>query len=75
MPSLDTPLRLAVAAILIWAAVSKLTSRPAGKWLGAIGIPSGLRGALFIVAGVAETAVAALLVADVSGAAYAAVAL
>lgn len=75
MPSLDTLLRLAVAAILIWAAVSKLTTRPSGKWLGAVGVPSGMRAPLFVVVGVAEAAVAALLVADISGAAYAAVAL
>ena len=75
MPSLDTLLRLAVAAILLWAAVSKLTTRPSGRWLASIGVPPALRGAAFIVAGLAEGTVAALLFAGVDEAAYAAAAL
>jgi hypothetical protein len=75
VPSLDTLLRLAVAAILLWAAASKLTTRPSPRWLGAVGVPTGLRGALFIAVGLAEGSVAALLLAGVETAAYAAVAL
>jgi uncharacterized membrane protein YphA (DoxX/SURF4 family) len=75
VPSLDTLLRLAVAAILLWSAVSKLTTRPSPRWLGAIGVPAGLRGALFIAVALAEASVGALLLAGVETAAYAAVAL
>jgi uncharacterized membrane protein YphA (DoxX/SURF4 family) len=75
VPSLDTLLGLAVASILLWAAASKLTTRPSPRWLGAVGVPAGLRGALFIAVGVAEAAVGALLLAGVETAAYAAVAL
>ena len=75
MPSLDTLLRLAVAAILLWAAVSKLATRPSGKWLGSIGVPAVLRGAVFVAVAVVEGAVAVLLIAGVEAAAYAAVAL
>jgi uncharacterized membrane protein YphA (DoxX/SURF4 family) len=75
VPSLDTLLRLAVAAILLWAAASKLTTRPSPRWLGAIGVPAGLRGALFIAVALAEASVGALLLAGVETAAYAAVAL
>jgi hypothetical protein len=73
--SLDTLLRLAVAAILLWAAASKLTIRPSPRWLGALGVPARLRGGVFIAVGLAEAAVGALLVARVEPAAYAAVAL
>jgi uncharacterized membrane protein YphA (DoxX/SURF4 family) len=75
VPPLDTLLRLAVAAILLWAAASKLTARPSGKWLGAIGIPAGLRAATFVVVAIAEAVVGALLLAGVEEAAYAALAL
>lgn len=75
MPSLDTLLRLAVAAILLWAAVSKLATRPSGKWLGSIGVPAALRSAVFAAVAVVEGAVAVLLIAGVEEAAYAAVAL
>jgi hypothetical protein len=75
VPSLDTLLRLAVAAILLWAAASKLTIRPSPRWLGAVGVPAQLRGGVFIAVALAEAAVGALLVAHVARAAYAAVAL
>jgi uncharacterized membrane protein YphA (DoxX/SURF4 family) len=75
VPSLDTLLRLAVAAILLWAAVSKLATRPSGKWLGSIGVPTSLRSAVFATVAVVEGAVAVLLIAGVEEAAYAAVAL
>ena len=75
MPSLDTLLRLAVAAVLLLAAVSKLVTRPSGKWLGSLGVPVGLRSAVFILAGLVEGAVAVLLLAGVEEALYAAVAL
>jgi uncharacterized membrane protein YphA (DoxX/SURF4 family) len=75
VPSLDTLLRLAVAAILLWAAVSKLTTRPSGRWLGAIGIPTSLRSGVFLAVGVAEAAVGVLLLAGVEEALYAALAL
>jgi hypothetical protein len=75
VPSLDTLLRLAVAAMLLWAAVSKLATRPSGKWLGSLGVPVGLRGAVFILAGLIEGAVAFLLFAGVEEALYAAVVL
>ena len=75
MPSLDTLLHLAVAAILLWAAVSKLATRPSGKWLGSIGVPTSLRSAVFATVAVVEGAVAVLLIAGVEEAAYAAVAL
>jgi uncharacterized membrane protein YphA (DoxX/SURF4 family) len=75
VPSLDTLLRLAVAAILLWAAVSKLATRPSGKWLGSIGVPTSLRSAVFTTVAVVEGAVAVLLIAGVEEAAYAAVAL
>jgi hypothetical protein len=75
VPSLDTLLRLAVAAILLWAAASKLTTRPSPRWLGAIGVPAGVRGAVFIVVGLVEAAVGALLLASVGEAVYAAVVL
>jgi uncharacterized membrane protein YphA (DoxX/SURF4 family) len=75
VPSLDTLLRLAVAAILLWAAASKLTTRPSLRWLGAIGVPARLRGALFIAVALAEASVGVLLLAGVETAAYAAVAL
>jgi uncharacterized membrane protein YphA (DoxX/SURF4 family) len=75
VPSLDTLLRLAVAAILLWAAVSKLATRPSGKWLGALGVPAALRSTVFVAAGLAEAAVAVLLILGVEPALYAAVAL
>jgi uncharacterized membrane protein YphA (DoxX/SURF4 family) len=75
VPSLDTLLRLAVAAILLWAAASKLTTRPAGRWLGAIGVPAALRSLAFVVVGLAEAAVGALLLTGVGEAVYVAVAL
>lgn len=75
MPSLDTLLRLAVAAILLWAAASKLATRPSPRWLGAIGVPAGFRGAVFVVVGLAEATVGALLLAGVEEVVYAAVAL
>jgi hypothetical protein len=75
VPSLDTLLRLAVAAILLWAAVSKLATRPSGKWLGSIGVPASLRSAVFAAVAVVEGAVAVLLIAGVEEAAYAAVVL
>ena len=75
MPSLDTLLSLAVGAILLWAAVSKLATRPSGKWLGAIGVPAALRGPVFVVVGLIEAAVAILLFAGVKDALYAAVVL
>jgi hypothetical protein len=75
VPSLDTLLRLTVAAILLWAAVSKLTIRPSPRWLGAVGVPAQLRGGVFIAVALAEAAVGALLIARVERAAYAAVAL
>lgn len=71
----DTLLRLAVAAILLWAAASKLTTRPSGRWLGALGIPAGLRGVAFVAVGVVEAAVGALLVAGSEKAVFGAVAL
>jgi hypothetical protein len=73
--TLDSIARLVVAAILLWAAVSKLTVRPSGKWLGAIGIPAGLRGAVFVVVGLAEATLGVLLVTGVQEAVYGAVAL
>jgi hypothetical protein len=73
--TLDSIARLVVAAILLWAAVSKLVTRPSGKWLGTLGVPAGLRGAVFVVAGLVEGAVAVLLFAGVEDARYAAVAL
>jgi hypothetical protein len=73
--TLDSIARLVVAAILLWAAVSKLVTRPSGKWLGTLGVPAGLRGAVFVVAGLVEGAVAVLLFAGVEDALYAAVAL
>jgi uncharacterized membrane protein YphA (DoxX/SURF4 family) len=75
VPSFDTLLRLAVAAILLWAAASKLTTHPSPRWLGAIGVPAGLRRAVFIAVGVLEAAVGALLLVGVEEAVYAAVAL
>jgi uncharacterized membrane protein YphA (DoxX/SURF4 family) len=75
VPSLDTLLRLAVAAILLWAAVSKLATRPSGAWLRALGVPAPLRSAVFLLAGLAEAAVAVLLILGVTSALYAAVAL
>jgi uncharacterized membrane protein YphA (DoxX/SURF4 family) len=75
VPSLDTLLRLAVAAILLWAGVSKLATRPSGKWLGALGVPASLRSTVFLVVGLAEAAVAVLLLLGVEEALYAAVAL
>jgi uncharacterized membrane protein YphA (DoxX/SURF4 family) len=75
VPSLDTLLRLAVAAILLWAAASKLATRPSPRWLGAIGVPAGFRGAVFVVVGLAEATVGALLLAGVEEVVYAAVAL
>lgn len=75
MLTLDSIARLVVAAILLWAAVSKLVTRPSGKWLGTLGVPAGLRGAVFVVAGLVEGAVAVLLFAGVEEALYAAVAL
>jgi hypothetical protein len=75
VPSVDTLLRLVVAAILLWAAGSKLATRPSGKWLGALGIPVRLRGAVFVVVGLAEATVGVLLAAGVVDAVYGAVAL
>ena len=75
MLTLDSIARLVVAAILLWAAVSKLVTRPSGKWLGTLGVPAGLRAAAFLVAGLVEGAVAVLLFAGVEEALYAAVAL
>jgi hypothetical protein len=75
VPSLDTLLRLAVAAILLWAAVSKLATRPSGRWLGALGVPAALRSTTFVVAALAEAAVAVFLILGVEPALYAAVAL
>jgi hypothetical protein len=75
VPSLDTLLRLAVGAVLLWAAVSKLATRPSGKWLASLGVPVGLRSGVFILAGLVEGAVAVLLFAGVEEALYAAVAL
>jgi hypothetical protein len=75
VPSLDTLLRLAVAAILLWAAVSKLATRPSGRWLGAIGVPAALRQTVFVAVGVVEAAVGALLLAGVEEAVYAAIVL
>lgn len=75
MLTLDSIARLVVAAILLWAAVSKLVTRPSGKWLGTLGVPAGLRAAVFVVAGLVEGAVAVLLFAGVEEALYAAVAL
>ena len=75
MLTLDSIARLVVAAILLWAAVSKLVTRPSGKWLGTLGVPAGLRGAVFVVAGLLEGVVAVLLFAGVEEALYAAVAL
>jgi uncharacterized membrane protein YphA (DoxX/SURF4 family) len=75
VPQLDTLLRLAVAAILVWGAVSKLATRPSGKWLGAVGIPAGLRSPTFIVVAMLEASLGVLLIAGVEEAGYAAVAL
>jgi uncharacterized membrane protein YphA (DoxX/SURF4 family) len=75
VPSLDTLLRLAVAAFLLWAAVSKVGTRPSGKWLGALGVPAAFRSALFLVVGLVEATVAVLLILGVERAAYAAVGL
>lgn len=75
MLTLDSIARLVVAAILLWAAVSKLVTRPSGKWLGSLGVPAGLRGGVFVVAGLVEGAVAVLLFAGVEEALFAAVAL
>jgi uncharacterized membrane protein YphA (DoxX/SURF4 family) len=75
VPSLDTLLRLAVAALLLWAAVSKLATRPSGKWLGALGVPAAFRSALFLVVSLVEATVAVLLILGVERAAYAAVGL
>ena len=75
MLTLDSIARLVVAAILLWAAVSKLVTRPSGKWLGTLGVPAGLRAAVFVVTGLVEGALAVLLFAGVEEALYAAVAL
>jgi hypothetical protein len=75
VPSLDTLLRLAVAAILLWAAASKLTTRPSPRWLGAVGVTAGVRGAVVLAAAVGEATVAALLLAGVAQATYGAIGL
>lgn len=71
MFSLDLIARFAVAAVLIWAAVSKVALRDPSV-LKPYGVPARLRGAAYAVLAAAELAVGALLLAGVPGAAVAA---
>jgi uncharacterized membrane protein YphA (DoxX/SURF4 family) len=72
--SLDLIARLVVAAVLLWAGLSKLAARDAGV-LAPYGVPPRLRGVAYAALAGAELAVGALLIAGVSAAAWAAVAL
>jgi methylamine utilization protein MauE len=65
--------RIAVGVLLLWAAAAKLRRREdLPDWLAAYGVPRRATVALVIVLLSAETAVGALLLADVPGAPYAA---
>jgi hypothetical protein len=68
--------RIAVGGLLLWAAAAKLRRREdLPDWLAAYGLPARVARALAVALVSAEVAVGALLLADVPGAAYAAVAL
>jgi len=72
--SLDLIARLVVAAALLWAGVSKLTSRDS-SFLAPYGVPARWRGAALAALTGAEIAIGVLLLAGVEAAAVAAVAL
>jgi uncharacterized membrane protein YphA (DoxX/SURF4 family) len=73
---LDSVARIVVAVVLLWAALAKLRRhRDVPGWLAAYGAPRALASPLAWALIAAEAVAGVLLLADVSGAAYAALAL